>query len=153
MKRWMLLGMLLGCSMLLWGQDTVPDTAVEKAAIKETALNYIEGWYEGNVERMNKALHPDLVKRYMQTLPTGKSVTTTISKTTMIEYTRAAFGTRSPNKDKPNTVDVLSLDRNIASARCVSGDFYDYLQLVKTGDGWKIMNVLWTPVNPTPPRQ
>lgn len=148
MKRFLLIGLILGLSSMLLGQEKTADVNKAHAAIKETALNYIEGWYEGNVARMNKALHPDLVKRYMQTLPTGKSVTTTITKTTMLEYTRAAFGTRSPHKDKPNTVDVLSVDRNIASARCVSGDYYDYLHLVKTDEGWKIMNVLWAPVNP-----
>jgi len=27
--------------------------------IKQTALDYIEGWYEGNAERMERALHPE----------------------------------------------------------------------------------------------
>ena len=32
----------------------------DREAIKATALDYIEGWYEGNPERMERALHPDL---------------------------------------------------------------------------------------------
>src|SRR5262249_46471729 len=34
-----------------------------RAAIKQTALDYIEGWYEGDAERMERAVHPELAKR------------------------------------------------------------------------------------------
>src|ERR1044071_8408054 len=44
------------------------------AAIKQTALDYVEGWYEGNTERMERALHPDLAKRIVFTDPkSGRS--------------------------------------------------------------------------------
>src|SRR5262249_48228671 len=39
------------------------------AAIKQTALDYIEGYYEGNAERMERALHPELAKRIVRTDP------------------------------------------------------------------------------------
>ena len=39
------------------------------AAIKQTALDYIEGWYEGSAERMERALHPELAKRIVITDP------------------------------------------------------------------------------------
>src|SRR5262245_52406842 len=39
------------------------------AAIKQTALDYIEGWYEGSAERMERALHPELAKRIVRTDP------------------------------------------------------------------------------------
>jgi hypothetical protein len=32
------------------------------ADIRQAALDYVEGWYEGNVERMERALHDELVK-------------------------------------------------------------------------------------------
>ncbi len=35
-------------------------TSADSAAIRQAALDYIEGWYEGNAERMERALHPDL---------------------------------------------------------------------------------------------
>nr|HQU94346.1 nuclear transport factor 2 family protein [Pyrinomonadaceae bacterium] len=35
----------------------------EREAIKRTALNYAEGWYEGNADKMESALSPDLAKR------------------------------------------------------------------------------------------
>jgi hypothetical protein len=128
------------------------DIEKEKAAIIETALNYIEGWYEGNVERMDKALHPDLMKRFMQPMPTGKEVTNTVSKKSMLEYTRAGAGTNSPNKDKKPDLEVLDIFKTIAAVKCKSGDYMDYLHLAKTEGEWKIMNVLWVPLNPRPQR-
>ena len=32
-------------------------------AIRNTVLDYFEGWFEGDIVRMDRALHPDLVKR------------------------------------------------------------------------------------------
>jgi len=40
-----------------------PQSAADSAAIRSTALDYVEGWYEGNSQRMARAVHPELVKR------------------------------------------------------------------------------------------
>ena len=48
--------------------------AADSAAIRATALDYIEGWYEGNAERMERALHPELAKRIVNTDARGRSV-------------------------------------------------------------------------------
>jgi hypothetical protein len=50
----------------------VPDSAVAQAtpsdstAIMATALDYIEGWYTRDAARMERALHPHLVKRFLE---------------------------------------------------------------------------------------
>ena len=36
-------------------------TGADSLEIKDTCLDYLEGWYSGKVERMEKALHPNLV--------------------------------------------------------------------------------------------
>jgi hypothetical protein len=49
----------------------------DEAAIKATALNYIEGWYDGDAARMESALHPELAKRIILTrllLPIGSTI-------------------------------------------------------------------------------
>jgi hypothetical protein len=35
----------------------------DKEAIRQVALDYIEGWYQGNAARMDRALYAKLVKR------------------------------------------------------------------------------------------
>lgn len=56
--------------------QTTAVSAADSAAIKQTALDYIEGWYEGNAERMERALHPDLAKRIGKRLPREKVAST-----------------------------------------------------------------------------
>ena len=51
------------------------DKEREEAAVRSTVLDYLEGWYDGDVERMDRALHPDLVKRIVYTDPrAGRSI-------------------------------------------------------------------------------
>ena len=44
---------------------------------------------------------------------------------------------------RKNKVKIVHIYKGIASAIAISYDYVDYLQLVKTKDGWKILNVLW----------
>ena len=49
-------------------------TATEEqvdAAIRQTALDYIEGWNDGDPARMERGLHPELAKR--RVIPNGAS--------------------------------------------------------------------------------
>jgi len=39
--------------------DPIPD----RDAVIKACLDYAEGWYTGDAERMQRSLHPDLVKR------------------------------------------------------------------------------------------
>jgi alkyl sulfatase BDS1-like metallo-beta-lactamase superfamily hydrolase len=40
-------------------------------AIRETVLDYFEGWFDGDPARMERALHPDLAKRSVAEDGTG----------------------------------------------------------------------------------
>jgi hypothetical protein len=144
MKKWVLVLILTIISLVLvFG--SAEEAGKENAAIKQAALDYIEGWYEASVERMDRALHPDLNKKGVQVIPkTGKTVLNHLRKTNMIEYTRLGSG---KNEEKQATVEVLILDvfKNTASVKTISPDFVDYLHLVKWEGQWKIVNVLWEP--------
>src|SRR5918912_821839 len=71
----------------------------DREAIKATALDYIEGWYEGNAERMERALHPELAKRIVRTDPkTGNSQLGQMSAMTLVLGTRAGGGKQTPKE-------------------------------------------------------
>lgn len=115
----------------------------EKAAIRQAALDYIEGWYEGDAERMERALHPDLSKKGVQILPkTGRTVFSFASASMMVEYTKAGLG-KNPEKKQKVEVAILDVFKNTASVKTVSPDFVDYIHLAKYNGEWKIVNVLW----------
>ena len=38
-------------------------TTTDEQAIEATVRDYFEGWFDGDAERMERALHPQLAKR------------------------------------------------------------------------------------------
>jgi len=56
------------------GAQTAADSSTDSAAIRQAALDYIEGWYGGDAGRMERALHPELVKRIIRADSTGASL-------------------------------------------------------------------------------
>jgi hypothetical protein len=117
-------------------------TSVEhKPAIVEAALDYFEGWFDGDASRIERALHPDLAKRSLDDDGAGvKHLTADV----MIEATAAGRGKAFDVPDRGIEVDVVDVHGPIASATVRSAVYREYLQLVLTQDGWKIVNALWT---------
>ena len=111
------------------------------AAIEAVAADYIEGWYNGDVARMNRALHDDVSKRTTaRDEASGSVVLRAVSKERMVGMTASGGG---ENPDPAFEVTVDDISEEIATARTVSPEYIDYLQLVRTPDGWKIANVLF----------
>lgn len=127
------------------GFSSQSQTEQEKAAVEKAALDYIEGWFEGNAERMDRALHSELTKRTFQVNPaTGQPTLENLNKAKMIEYTQKGGGMKVPSDKRGIKIAVLDVFRDIAMVRVESVSFIDYLQLAKSGDRWQILNVLWT---------
>jgi hypothetical protein len=119
----------------------------EEQALVAAAIDYYEGWFDGEAERMERALHPDLVKRSLAS--DGRSVDT-ISAREMVRATADGIGrTRDPGIDRRDIeIHVDHVHGDIATVTATSAVYVDYLQLVRTPDGWKIANVLWDRVAP-----
>ena len=119
-------------------------TAADSAGIREAALNYIEGWYEGDAQRMEKALHPELAKRIVRTDPAnGRSNLSSMSALTLINGTRNGGGKATPVANRRKDVRILDVFEGAATARVDASDWVDYLQLARSNGRWVIVNVLW----------
>ncbi|MGH3128498.1 MAG: nuclear transport factor 2 family protein [Gaiellaceae bacterium] len=114
----------------------------ETQAIVAAALDYYEGWFDGEPERMKRALHSDLVKRSLAS--DGRSVDT-ISAREMVKATADGIGrARDPGIDRRDIeIHVDHVHGDIATVTVTSAVYVDYLQLVRTPQGWEIANVLW----------
>jgi hypothetical protein len=108
-------------------------------AIVAAALDYYEGWFDGEPDRMERALHPELVKRSIEN--DGSIVNTSARQ--MIDATAAGVGRQRDPGDRRIDVHVDHVHGSIATATVTSAVYVDYLQLVRDGDEWKILNVLW----------
>jgi hypothetical protein len=125
-----------------------PEGSEGRKAIEQAVRDYIDGWYEGSAERMERALHPELAKRRVTTLPNGRAILDTVSADNMVEYTRLGGGSKSRQEGQQNQVIILDLSSHTASVKTISPEFIDYLHLAKMNGQWQIVNVLWEPVKP-----
>ena len=108
----------------------------EQQLVADTARDYFEAWFDGDVERMTRALHDDLVKRRAGT---ELGITT---KERMLELTAQGEGAED-GADRTLEIEVHDVFADIASATVRSAVYHEYLQLVRTPAGWQIANTLW----------
>jgi hypothetical protein len=132
--------------ILIMGAVAVTAEEDDHAAIEATVRDYVDGWYDGDAARMKRALHPDLAKRVVRTLPDGTEYLDTASASNMVAYTTMGFGKGKLPEGYVNQVTILETTGKIAMAKSVAPEFIDYIHLAKTREGWKIVNVLWEPV-------
>jgi hypothetical protein len=127
-------------------------SSADSAGIRGAALDYIEGWYAADGDRMARALHPELAKRIVVTDSMGHSRIQNQSAMTLIEGTRAGGGKRTPIERQRKDFKILDIYHGAAVAKIIASDWVDYLELAKWNDHWKIVNVLWelTPRGETP---
>ena len=111
-------------------------TSSDVVAVVAAARDYFEGWFDADETRMDRALHPNLVKRQA-----GEELGIT-TKERMLDLTRRGEG-REDAADRTLDIEVTDIYGDIASATVHSAVYHEYLQLVRTRDGWKIANALW----------
>jgi hypothetical protein len=134
-------GLLLA---LLAPAAATAQTATDSSAIRATALDYVEGWYQGNPERMTRAVHPELVKRIVVSdTTTRRSVLESMGATALVNGTRHGWGKETPKNRQQKDVTILDIFGNAASVKAVMADWIDYLQVAKVDGRWVIVNVLW----------
>jgi hypothetical protein len=123
----------------VWAQS-----AADSSGIRQAALDYIEGWYEGNAERMERALHPELAKRIVNTNPrNGRSMLGQQGAMTLVNNTKSGGGKETPVAEQRKDVRILDIFGNAASVRIDASTWVDYLQVAKWNGRWVIVNVLW----------
>jgi len=118
-------------------------TPADEAAIVGAALDYFEGWFEGDTARMERALHPELVKRSIGQLSSDAERLETITKRQMVDATAAGEGRRQDPGERRIEVVIEHVSGRIANVTVGSAVYVEYLQLVRTRDGWRIVNALW----------
>ncbi len=122
--------------------------AADLAAIRQAALDYMQGWYEGDVERMRRSLHPELAKRAILLDPqTGAERVQHLTQRNMLDMTQRGGGD-APVDKRRYEVSILDLNGDIASVRADSYDYVDYLHLARCAGQWLIVNALYADRRP-----
>jgi hypothetical protein len=131
------LGLLVAGAARANGQS-----AADSAGIRATALDYIDGWYEGDGARMERALHPHLAKRLVYQDQQGRSRLIDITALELVQSTRAGSG-KIPPAEWRDSVTILDVFGNAAVARIDATTWVDFLELIKWNGRWVIVNVVW----------
>jgi hypothetical protein len=119
------------------------DPDAERAAIAGTVHDYFEGWFGGDPVRMERALHPELVKRSLDRDASGREMLRTISAERMIEATARGEGKSESRGDLCIEIEVEDVLGGLANVTVRSAVYTEYLHLARTSDGWKIVNDMW----------
>ncbi|MEO5859289.1 MAG: nuclear transport factor 2 family protein [Pyrinomonadaceae bacterium] len=115
----------------------------EREAIKRTALNYAEGWYEGNADKMESALSPDLAKRIARTNAQNQTRLDHMTAMALVQGTRGGFGKQTPKEEQQKDVTVLDVTGGASTVKLEMRDWVDYMHIAKINSKWLIVNVLW----------
>ena len=110
----------------------------ELAAVTACIEDYCVGYAAGDEQRMERSLHPALVKR---SIDSGGIRTLDAPYMVRAAAKRLADGAAEP--DPAWTIEFVDIRGDIASAVVVTRQFLDYLHLGRFDGEWKILNVLW----------
>jgi hypothetical protein len=124
--------------------------SAERDAVRRAALDYLEGFYEGDSAKIVRSVRPDVRKAgYYRAQGTSPYVAEEMPFAAMIEYTNNfRKGGRSTPATAPREVTVGEVNDQTATAKVVAWWGIDYLQLAKYDGKWMIVNVMWQ----SPPR-
>jgi len=120
-------------------------TENDEIAIRATVDDYYLGWYDGDGDRMARALHPDLVKRGWLRVGSGDWSVDPDTQATMVTMAAAGRGRRTDPDERRYSVDIGDTYGDIAAVVVHAVPYVDYLHLVRTPNGWRILNALWCP--------
>jgi hypothetical protein len=120
---------------------TPPPTDADRAAVEACVRAYYESWFAADAARMGRALHPALAKRAYGQGPDRAPVVDESTWQDMVDA--AAAGRGVPRRGDRLDIRICDIGAGIASAIAYAGHYVDYLHLIETSDGWRIINAVW----------
>lgn len=117
-----------------------------QAGVEQACFNYLDGFYEGNTDKLKACLQPELNKfGFWKDKDSSE-----YRQVNHMSYDQAlAFADnvlekkQFPKPDAPKEVEVLNIGKTIAAAKVTAWWGIDYILLSKRGDVWMIEQVLW----------
>jgi hypothetical protein len=136
--------LLLACAMVLPATAATAQTASDKEAVRQAALDYVEGIYTVDTSRIERSVSKNLTKRGFWREPNEAAY----KPESVMTFDQLMKLTAAWNKDgKRDTtikeVTVLDVLDQTASAKVVAMWGIDYMHLAKYDGRWQIINIVW----------
>ncbi len=127
-------------------------TTADREGVRRAALDYVEGFYEGDTAKLVRSIRPEVYK-YGFWLPRD-STRYVGEQMPWPEFLSYANGVKNNNRqakpDSPKEIVLLDVLDQTASAKLTAWWGTDYLLLGKFEGRWMITHVLWQ--SPPPKR-
>lgn len=138
------IGLSLLFSLVFFLPGTAEGQSADEQAVRDCAMDYLEGWYSADTARMARALSRDLSKKGFLTNPqTGELVVAPATYEQMIRWVGQKPDQLAQDPHINMEVQVIEVGAHIAMVKTITPDFIDYLQLARTDGQWKIHHAVW----------
>jgi hypothetical protein len=129
---------------LAWTAEAAGETiqAKDVEAIEACVRDSFDGWFDGDADRMDRALDPHLAKFAVGQNPDRSRVQVT-SRDEVVRFTREGRGRARAADGRAPRIDATSVLDAIASVTVRSTVYDEVLLLARTPNGWRIMASLW----------
>ena len=116
----------------------------DEQLIRQAVMDYTDAWYEQDAEKGKNSLHPDLVKRIVQTdAESGQDFLELMSAEKLADRWRSGDGKKTPKEDQWKKISILDRFGKMASVKLETAGWVDFMQLAKYDGRWLIINILW----------
>jgi hypothetical protein len=127
-------------------------TPSDRDAVRRAALNYVEGFYEGDTAKLVSALRPELSKYGFWRDSTQNYTGERMTYAEAIDYAKRVKARNRPvPANWPKEVAIFEVLPHTAAAKVTAWWGTDYLLLGKYDGRWMISHVLWE--SPPPPNR
>lgn len=117
---------------------------LERADVRRAAMDYLDGFYEGDTAKLVRAFRPDMYKYGFSRDSTGRYQGSRMTFAEAIAYAkRVKERNRPPSPSWPKEVEIYEVLDQTASAKVTAWWGTDYLLLGKVDGRWQISHVLW----------
>lgn len=143
------------CAAALGAQQTAPrpaDPAADREAVRRAALDYIEGFYEGDSTKHVRSIRPEFYKYGFYFDPdSARYRGMQMTWPRALAFSRRVRESRTPAPaTAPKEVQIFEVNDQTASAKVRAYWGIDYLLLGKFDGKWMISHVMWQSPPPTP---
>jgi len=135
---------VLACGAVLISGVATAQPAADREAVRQAALDYVDGLYKAEPSLIERSVHPGLTKHGFWRKPAD----TVYEPQTTMTYQQLVALAEKWNKDGKRDlsikqIEVLDVLDQTAVAKIVANWGIDYMQLAKYEGRWKIVNILW----------
>jgi hypothetical protein len=120
-------------------------TNPDREAVRQAALDYVEGIYTVDPSRIERSVHPKLAKLgfYRPHAEDAYRPGSTMTFEKLVEIAKNYNKEGKLPKDAPKEVTILDMLDQTATVKLVAEWGVDYMHLAKFDGKWMIVNVLW----------